>query len=289
MAKLEFYDAHNHVQDDRLKPHWSAIWAGVQSESIAAMVVNGSCEKDWPDVLHAAQRHPAVMPAFGYHPWYVKERTPGWKESLVYYLDQVPSSIGEIGLDRWIKDYDLPAQEDAFVWQLRLAAERELPVSIHCLQAWGRMLELLQSNPLPRQGFLLHSFGGSAEMILQLVKLGAYFSLPGYFSHERKERQRAAFQQVPRDRFLIETDAPDQLPPQELILYPLDDSQGKPINHPANLRQIYNFGARLMNVPLEELTEQVAENFQRLFGPVGLPRAAFQNRKMYTESPPVTS
>ena len=129
------------------------------------------------------------------------------------------------------------------------------------------MLEILQAEPLPRRGFLLHSFGGPVEMIPLLIKLGAYFSLSGYFAHARKERQRAAFRQIPRDRLLIETDAPDQLPPPELILHPLDDAQGKPINHPANLLGIYNFAAQLLETPVDELTAQVAENFKRLFQP----------------------
>ena len=128
------------------------------------------------------------------------------------------------------------------------------------------MLDILKAEPLPRRGFLLHSFSGPVEMIPPLVKLGAYFSLSGYFAHARKERQRAAFRQIPRDRLLIETDAPDQLPPPELILYPLGDVSGKPINHPANLRGIYNFAAQLFEIPVDKLTEQVAENFKRLFG-----------------------
>src|SRR5206468_3835534 len=119
----------------------------------------------------------------------------------------------EIGLDRWIENYDLPLQEEMFVWQLRLAAERNLPVSIHCLQAWGKLLELLQKEPRPACGFVLHSYGGPREMIPPLMKLGAYFSLPGYFAHERKQKQRETFQAVPLDRLLIETDAPDQMLP----------------------------------------------------------------------------
>jgi TatD DNase family protein len=46
------------------------------------MVVNGSCEADWPQVLALAQGLPLIIPSFGYHPWYVPECTPGWKEIL---------------------------------------------------------------------------------------------------------------------------------------------------------------------------------------------------------------
>ena len=144
---MRLYDAHNHLQDPRVGSDIASLVATAAQEGVVRMVVNGSCEEDWPDVLALARKHAEVIPSFGYHPWYVKERTPGWRDVLTRALDEVPSAIGEIGLDRWIKDYDLPAQEEVFVWQLRLAAERELPVSIHCLQAWGRMLELLQASP----------------------------------------------------------------------------------------------------------------------------------------------
>jgi TatD DNase family protein len=264
---VRLYDAHNHLQDDRLTPYLPEIIPVVERAGIAGMVVNGSCEEDWPAVLALARKHPQVLPSFGCHPWYVRERTRGWKDELVRFLDEVPSAIGEIGLDRWIEGYDLPQQEEAFTWQLRLAAERDLPVSIHCLKAWGRMLELLGTGPRPNRGFLLHSYGGPAEMIEPLVKLGAYFSFPGYFAHERKLRQRETFRHIPRDRLLVETDAPDQLLPDELNAFPLiDASSGKPIHHPANLAGVYEFLAGWLDEPVEALAACLEENFQRLFG-----------------------
>jgi TatD DNase family protein len=264
---LRLYDAHNHLQDERLAPHLEAILTAVRQEGIVSMVVNGSCEEDWPAVLALARNRPHVIPSFGYHPWYVKERTPHWQEALIRLLDQVPSAVGEVGLDRWIKDYDLEQQEEVFVWQLRLAVERNLPVSIHCLQAWGKLLELLRASPAPRCGFVLHSFGGPQEMVAPLAELGAYFSLPGYFAHERKSRQREAFKHVPADRLLLETDAPDQLLPDERVRYRLTDAAtGKPLNHPANLGAVYAFASELLGVPLELLAGQVEQNFRRVFG-----------------------
>jgi len=264
---LPLYDAHNHLHDARLAPGREAVLAAVRQEGVVRMVVNGSCEADWPDVLALARRHAEVIPSFGYHPWYVQERSPDWQAALVRHLDAVPSAVGEIGLDRWIKDYDLAAQEEVFGWQLRLAAERNLPVSIHCLQAWGRLLELLRAGPRPRCGFLLHSFGGPRELIAPLAELGAYFSLPGYFAHERKGRQRESFRHVPPDRLLLETDAPDQPLPAERVQYPLTDpATGKPLNHPANLAAVYRFAAEWLGEPLEPLAARVGENFRRLFG-----------------------
>ena len=221
-------------------------------------------------MVDLASQYAEVVPSLGYHPWYVKERSRNWQPTLQRLLDSSRAVIGEIGLDRWIKDYDLEQQEVVFVWQLRLASERNLPVSIHCLQAWGRLLELLHQEPRPQCGFVLHSFGGPKEMIESLAELGAYFSLPGYFAHERKQRQRESFRHVPKDRLLIETDAPDQLLPAEKAKYPLaDQNSGKDLNHPANLAAVYRFAAELFEQPIEDLAATVEQNFFRLFGKFG--------------------
>src|SRR5689334_381202 len=114
------YDAHNHLQDERLAPLLDSLPATLNHERIRKMVVNGSCEEDWPAVRALARKFPElVIPSFGYHPWYVKERSADWQKTLTGFLSEIPSAIGEIGLDRWIKNYDIKQQEQVFLWQLR--------------------------------------------------------------------------------------------------------------------------------------------------------------------------
>ncbi|TAK99441.1 MAG: TatD family deoxyribonuclease [Verrucomicrobia bacterium] len=286
---LRFYDAHNHLQDERFGGRQAELLAACEREGVARMVVNGSCEEDWTQVLALAERFgrdafhrvplspgevgdavervpTIVIPSFGYHPWYIGERTSLWRENLIRFLDEVPSAVGEIGLDRWKPGLPYDGQEEVFVTQLSIAAERNLPVSIHCLQAWGRMLELLKASPRPARGFLLHSYGGPREMVKAFADLGAYFSLPGYYAHERKERQRETFLHVPADRLLIETDAPDQSLPSARERFPLTDAaNGKPLNHPANLRAVYEFAAELFSEPMKTLADRAEQNFLRLF------------------------
>ncbi len=267
---MRLYDAHNHLQDERFGGQQAELLAACRQAGVVRMVVNGSCEADWPDVLALAKAHPEVLPSFGYHPWYVHERTTDWLQNLTGLLDFVRSAVGEIGLDRWKPGLPYGGQEQVFAAQLHLAAERNLPVSIHCLQAWGRLFDLLKAGPRPERGFLLHSYGGPVEMVKPLADLGAYFSLPGYFAHERKQRQRETFKQVPRERLLLETDAPDQLLPDTRNRCPLGDvATGKPLNHPANLAAVYEFAAELLGEPLEALVAQVEDNFLRLFGGLG--------------------
>ncbi|HTH46472.1 MAG TPA: TatD family hydrolase [Candidatus Limnocylindria bacterium] len=284
-----FCDAHNHLQDDRFVGRQDALVAEAVGAGVGRMVVNGSGEADWPAVAALAARHQQVIvPSFGCHPWYLGGRTPHWREELIRCLDATPGAvIGEIGLDRWMLENpdrwraylgpedasavppSLADQEAAFVAQLRLATERNVAVSLHCLRAFGRLLELLEEHPRPARGFLLHSYGGPVELVAPLARLGAYFSFPGYFAHERKARQREVFRAVPPDRLLIETDAPDQLPPEALNRHPLADPvMGQPLNHPANLATIYQYLADFLVEPVESVAVRVAANFDRLFGPV---------------------
>lgn len=263
---MKFYDAHNHLQDDRFGGRQGELLAACANAGVARMVVNGACESDWPQVLALARESKTVLPSFGCHPWYLHERTPDWLKNLGKFLDAVPSAVGEIGLDRWKPGLPYENQEEVFLAQLRVAAERNLPVSIHYLQAWGRLHELLRDHPRPARGVVLHSFGGPAEMISTFAELGAYFSFPGYFLNERKLRQRETFKKVPPDRLLIETDAPDQLLPVEKILHPLTGADGKPLNHPANLPAVYAGLAEFLGESVAALAARVEENFQRVFG-----------------------
>lgn len=262
-----YFDAHNHLQDERLSAELDEIIAGFPANGIERAVVNGSCEADWEAVRVLAEREPRIIPSFGYHPWYVTEATPGWRTALLAMLDAIPSGVGEIGLDRWIADPDVELQEEIFRAQLRIAAERNLPASIHCLKAWGRMLEVLRSEQLPAVGFLLHSYGGPAEMVPAFAELGAYFSFPGAFLDSRKEKKHAAFRCVPRERLLIETDAPDQCLPEQLDRFQLPPApDGRRLNHPWNLQAVYEGAASILGWSVEDLEQQAIVNASRLFG-----------------------
>ena len=229
-----YYDAHCHLQDRRLKPFLPEIVDAISRSNIKLISVCGSEEKDWQDVAELSKKY-------------------NW--------------IGEIGLDTWIKGYDIELQEAVFVRQLKIAAERNIPASIHCVKAWDRLVKILKTNPLPRCGFLIHSYGGLKNYIKPLYELGAYFSFPGYYANEKKVEQRESFKEIPIERLLIETDAPDQLPPDFLNKHPLfDENRKRPLNHPLNLIPIYEFTAQLLG--LHKLHEIVEENFLRLFSDV---------------------
>ena len=103
-------------------------------------------------------------------------------------------------------------------------------------------------------------------MVAGFLDRGAYFSFSPSFLHERKSAQREIFKHLPADRLLVETDAPDMLPPEKRNAHPLHAASGAALNHPANLALAYTALAELRGLSVEQLTAQVAENFTRLFG-----------------------
>lgn len=284
-ADSSLVDAHCHYQDEWLTPHRANIFAELTGENIRHAVVNGTSEADWPEVaaLCAAAPAPLTLHAsYGLHPWEVGNRGPEWQRSLLARLDADPrAGVGEIGLDRWILDRARPddprlaglrraplaEQVETFTWQLALAAERDLPTTIHCLDAFGPLLEALRITPRPARGFLLHAYSGSAEMAKSYADLGAYFSFNGAFLEPRKQRHRDVFAAIPADRLLVETDAPAmRLPaPQEKYSLP-PTADGSLPNHPANIAVAYAALAELRGVPLATLVAQVAQNFTRWYG-----------------------
>lgn len=260
---MPLYDAHNHLQDPRLRDHREAILAACRTEGLGGMVVNGTSEQDWDEVLALAREVPSVLPSLGLHPWEVPARTPEWLDRLTRRVNDTGCAIGEIGLDRWKPDLPYDDQEQVFLAQLSLGAERNLPVSIHCLKAWGRLHALLEETPRPERGFLLHSYGGAAEMVERFAALGAFFSIPGYYLHPRKDRAWRLLEVIPPDRLLLETDAPDQAFPGDRVRYPLPGG----LNHPANLPVLADAVAAFLGTTREALDHQLADNHQALFGP----------------------
>ena len=264
---MRLYDAHNHFQDDRLNGDRDTIAAALPDIGLRRAVVAGSGVEDWAQVSALAECYAWVQPSFGVHPWYVKEQPADWLDVLETYVQRFPSAgVGEIGLDRWIENADVELQVRMLRAQLDLAARYNRPATVHCLRAFGLLNEVLSTYTLPARGVLLHSYGGPVEMVAGFAKLGAYFSVSPYFLHERKARQWETFKAVPLDRLLLETDAPDMWPPDDINPHPLRDEAGKPINHPANITLMYHEVAKLRRLPVEALADQVERNFAALFG-----------------------
>jgi TatD DNase family protein len=259
-------DCHLHLQDSCFAADLPAVLDRAQAAGIKLFICNGSCQSDWPTVMAMATSDRSIIPCFGVHPWYAAACAPHWLAELKHFLEAVPSAVGETGLDRFIEPRNEQAQLEVFRAQLTLAAMLGRPITIHCVQAWGPMMDILRTHrPLPDR-MLFHSYGGSAELVKPLATMGAYFSYAGSALREKAVHRRGAMAATPLDRLMLETDAPDMVPPKRFCLATDGKTtEGKPRNEPANLAAIARGTAGLLNISYDELSTRLLENTRNLF------------------------
>jgi TatD DNase family protein len=263
-----YIDAHNHLQDKRLGPFLDQVIPVCEKLGVTRIVVNGFSENDWSTIKELSDRHSFVTPSYGLHPWYLGEKQTGWQDRLAQRLIADPKAhVGEVGLDLWMPDPDLPSQIETLRHSLQIAESYQRAITIHCLRAWELLLEILRSERLPSRGFLLHAYSGPIELVAPLTELGAYFSFSGYFLNPGKEHRLRPFSQMSLERLLAETDAPFMPLPETHRKFGLPPAaDGEPINHPGNILSVYSALAAVRKIDLPELIEICTENSNRLFG-----------------------
>ncbi|XP_012492341.2 uncharacterized protein LOC105804325 isoform X3 [Gossypium raimondii] len=296
---MKLFDAHCHLQDPRILNKAPKLISTALDSGLLNFAVNGVSEKDWHLVKEMGDNYPSVIPCFGVHPWYVPQRSPNWFTTLKEFFETTPSAaVGEIGLDKGSKgrEIDFNDQIEVFRQQLELAKELKKPASVHCVRAFGDLLHIVKDiGPFP-DGLLLHSYLGSAEMVPEFVKSGAYFSLSGYIMPMKVQKANKMLKTIPLERILLESDAPDALPHLELSslfwstkILPSTrnfcswrttasnvstssdtsrDASSLPkdmLNHPANIHNVLDYVANLLEISKEELAEISYKNSIRLF------------------------
>lgn len=210
------YDAHTHLHLDQSEGGREGARTTLTHLKGAALM--STTPSDWATCAELAAQHPNVRPLFGLHPWFAHRYTHNstWLEELRTHLTStVGSAVGEIGLDRKWRTPDtgrveLEAQRVAFYAQLNLAAELELPVSLHCVHAQGELYQALSEAPRLPPTLYLHAFGGSAGTVEQLTR-SRRFGERLYFGFAacvnlRSPKTRATIMAVPEDRLVVESD-----------------------------------------------------------------------------------
>lgn len=268
MSSPGLVDSHLHLQDYGQQADIGAIIRQAEAVGVSHLVCNGTSEEDWPKLLDLAEKYPQIVPCFGLHPWFVNRRSEGWISILEDFLQNTVSGVGEIGLDWLHIPPDKELQIEVFRIQLELARRFDRPVMVHCVKAWGMLMDILRDEPELPRGMLIHAYGGPADLVEPLVRMGAYFTFSGTVLLENRKRAREALAAVPIDRLLMETDAPYMLPPEKYRNYQVDSSDGEVLNHPANLPGVLKGIAELLQMRHEELQEKVWQNAQTFYGPI---------------------
>lgn len=202
------YDAHSHLDSPDLADSLDARLAAARAAGVTGWCIAAADPADWDRVVSTARRTGGHF-TLGVHPWF-SARHAADIDTVLAGLDahSTPDGLGEIGLDR-LSDGWPAAQTVVARAQLALARQRELPVVLHCVRAHGALLDLLERDGVPDAGGMIHGFTGAPELARRYVRLGLHVS----FGHrvEGSQKSRAAAASIPRDRLLLETDAPEGL------------------------------------------------------------------------------
>ena len=264
---MQLFDAHCHLQDERLAGRLAEVLSRAERSGVQRMLCCGCHERNWDAVHTLAQDHPEIVPSFGIHPWYMEGRTDGWLETLERFLSSQPSGVGEIGLDHAVTPRADAEQEAVFIAQLRLARRLKRPVSLHCRKAWERLLKILNQEGGVGWGGLIHSYSGSAEFVKPLEEMGLYISFSGAITRPGNKRGHRALAAVAPGRLLIETDSPDLLPAGTPAVAGIPAVVGadSAVNEPANLALVAAAVADILGRSPDWVAEQTFANASRLF------------------------
>lgn len=256
---MKFFDTHAHCDDKRFEEEYEGGTRGVikdcLSDNISHIINIGTNLENSRASIKLSEEFENVYASCGIHPSDVFYDNPDQAIGVIEELLKHPHAValGEIGLDYHYEDVPKDLQMIYFEKQMHLAEKLQIPVIIHDRDAHGDCLDMIKRFPSVKGVF--HSFSGSAEMALELVKLGWYISFSGTVTFKNAKKPKEACVVVPDDRLLIETDAPYLAPTPH---------RGE-LNRSSYVQLTAEEIASLRGVSVEEIQRITTENAKRLF------------------------
>lgn len=191
----------------------------------------------------------------GLHPCDVKE---GYQDVLNEIYQSIEGrkiyAIGEIGIDLYWDKTTLAIQQDAFRQQIKWAKAMQLPIVIHCREAFDEVFEILEEEKGDDLRGILHCFTGNLDQALKCIELGFYLGIGGVVTY-KKAGLDEVLMQVPIEHLVLETDSPYLAP----VPY-----RGKP-NESSYLIHIAQRVADIYNISVEEVAEITTANSIKIF------------------------
>lgn len=206
-------DTHAHINDSRLLPLAAEIAADMTKDGLSHIINVGYDRQSSEDAVALAASYSGMYAAVGIHPHDSRLATQADYDRFAA-ICAMPKVVayGEIGLDYYYDHSDRDTQKRVFCEQLEVAQSVHKPVVIHLRDAYGDMLALLKDNRNKLvNGFVLHCYSGSADMVKEYAKLGAYFSFGGAVTFKNADKE-GVLRAVPQDKLMLETDCPYMTP-----------------------------------------------------------------------------
>jgi TatD DNase family protein len=235
-----------------------AVVARARSAGVDPVIVTGTTVLESRLAAEIAERFGLYATA-GVHPHHARDCGPRTLEELSK-LAQHPRivAIGECGLD-FNRNYSPhPDQEKWFVAQLELALELGKPLFLHSRDAHPRFSQIISRYKI--HDAVAHCFTGGRDELRACLDLDLYIGITGWICDERRGRHLVELvREIPRERLLVETDAP-YLTPRDLRPQPKARR-----NEPAFLRHVVKTVAAALGRPAAEVAAETAGNAMRLF------------------------
>jgi len=235
-------------------PDLDEVLARARQAGVETVIVTGTT------VEESRQASTLGLPfTAGVHPHHARDCGPDTIVQLkTLAVDPHCVAIGECGLD-FNRNYSPhPDQEKWFIAQLELGISLGKPLFLHSRDAHPRFSEILKAHAVKKA--VAHCFTGERDELRAYLDLGLYVGITGWICDERRGKHLVELvREVPRDRLLLETDAP-YLTPRDLKPQPKARR-----NEPAFLPHILNAVARALGRPAEEVAAETARNAKELF------------------------
>jgi TatD DNase family protein len=251
-------DSHCHLDSAEFNEDRDAVIERAIAAGVEHMLAIGTGDGP-PDLeagLRLADKYPAFYATIGIHPHHAAKAGPADFRRLADLLAHPKVlAIGEIGLDYHYDFSPREVQKSTFIQQMEIAASAKKPIVIHTREAWVDTLALIEQHWTPHgRGGIMHCFSGGSGEARRALDLGFYLSFGGIVTFPKALAVQEAAKTAPRDRILIETDAPYLAPVPK---------RGKR-NEPALIVHTARKLAELRGESYEELCNTTAENFRRL-------------------------
>jgi TatD DNase family protein len=196
------------------------------------------------------------FPMLGLHPCSVKEDFNSVLNEIKNAIDQTKIyAIGEIGLDLYWDKSTLLFQQEAFKTQVQWAKDLNLPIVIHCREAFNELFELLEELKDSKLRGIFHCFTGSLEQAKLAIDYGFYLGIGGVVTFKNAGLDNVV-KEIDLQHIVLETDAP--------YLAPVP-FRGKN-NESSYLKYIAEKVADLHHISVEELATITTQNSVNIFG-----------------------
>jgi TatD DNase family protein len=258
---MELIDTHCHLTFEQLAGDIEAVIERSRAAGVVGWITVGTDPQHNREAIELTEWFDNMYAAVGIHPHDAKNVTA----KAIAELKELARSnkvvaVGETGLDF---HYDFSTRNDqrrAFEAQLKIARELNLPVIIHCREAFDETIDTLERFIGLKgrlKGVVFHCFSGSAQQARIVLEHGFYISFTGVVTFKNAEKARQAAKIVPTDRLMLETDCPYMSP---------EPMRKQKINEPALMVRTARFLAELKEMDENEFARAVTATSKSFFG-----------------------